>query len=144
MSVQGHQKQIIVYEASGEVGADTFQVLLSGHFAWHCQAHWSLYLATLTLLATLACWSLVHCHTDSARGTHLNGILTRPALIFLCSLERGLWEGGGLKVRQHLTMTKIVFVTFNCCGFTWREKYGRGCNQSWMGVQASFSAGSNH
>ena len=33
MSVEGHQKQIIVYEAGGEVAADTFQLLLSGHFA---------------------------------------------------------------------------------------------------------------
>ena len=59
---------------------------------------------------------LVHTGTLTLVGTHLNGILTRPALIFLCSLERGL--GGGLKVSQHLTMTKIVFVTFNSSGFT--------------------------
>ena len=29
----GHEKQIIVYEVGGEVAADTFQLLLSGHFA---------------------------------------------------------------------------------------------------------------
>ena len=39
MSVEGHQKQIIVYEGGGEAAADTFQVLLSGHFASHCYAH---------------------------------------------------------------------------------------------------------